>query len=40
MPVQAKTIQSLPLVGTWQNKDEDAGGVPDELDAYSYHRLA
>ncbi|XQF90254.1 hypothetical protein ACOBV8_17975 [Pseudoalteromonas espejiana] len=39
-PLNAKTVQSSPPVGTWQNKDEDGDGVPDELDAYSYHRLA
>ncbi|MDC3214797.1 PPC domain-containing protein [Pseudoalteromonas distincta] len=36
MPVQAKTIQSPPPVGTWQNKDEDGDGVPDEQDDYPF----
>ncbi|CAM2794957.1 MULTISPECIES: IPT/TIG domain-containing protein [Pseudoalteromonas] len=36
IPAQAKTIQSPPPVGTWQNNDEDADGVPDEQDDYPF----
>ncbi|MCK8131820.1 hypothetical protein [Pseudoalteromonas sp. 2CM28B] len=39
-PLHAKTIQPTTHIGTWQNKDEDGDGVVDDLDAYSYHRLA
>ncbi|ATC86485.1 MULTISPECIES: IPT/TIG domain-containing protein [Pseudoalteromonas] len=34
--VHAKTLQVSSHVGTWQNKDEDGDGVPDELDAYPF----
>ena len=34
--VHAKTLQASAHVGTWQNKDEDDDGVPDELDAYPF----
>tara|TARA_B100001059_G_scaffold235105_1_gene279710 strand:+ start:20789 stop:20989 length:201 start_codon:yes stop_codon:yes gene_type:complete len=31
----AKTIQPT-NIGTWQNKDEDGDGVPDEQDDYPF----
>ena len=35
-PSHAKTIQPTTHVGTWQNKDEDGDGVPDEQDDYPF----
>ncbi|MBB1282695.1 cell surface receptor IPT/TIG domain-containing protein [Pseudoalteromonas sp. SR41-1] len=35
-PAHAKTDQSSSDLGTWQNKDEDVDGVPDELDDYPF----
>ncbi|MEG3759611.1 cell surface receptor IPT/TIG domain-containing protein [Pseudoalteromonas carrageenovora] len=35
-PAHAKTDQSSSDLGTWQNKDEDVDGVPDELDDYLF----
>ena len=35
-PLHAKTIQPTTHVGTWQNKDEDGDGVPDEQDDYQF----
>ncbi|MBH0020532.1 hypothetical protein I6F40_09285 [Pseudoalteromonas sp. SWXJ133] len=35
-PSHANTIQSTSHVGTWQNKDEDGDGVPDEQDDYPF----
>ena len=34
-PLNAKTIQPT-NIGTWQNKDEDGDGVPDEHDDYPF----
>ena len=34
-PLSAKTIQPT-NIGTWQNKDEDGDGVPDEQDDYPF----
>lgn len=34
--VQAKTVKSSSYIGTWQNKDEDGDGVPDEQDDYPF----
>ncbi|MGB1201761.1 MAG: hypothetical protein ACPG5R_09370, partial [Cognaticolwellia aestuarii] len=35
-PLSAKTIQPTTHIGTWQNKDEDGDGVPDEQDDYPF----
>ncbi|MCW1717380.1 hypothetical protein OIZ54_01320 [Pseudoalteromonas sp. A3] len=35
-PLHAKTIQPTTDIGTWQNKDEDGDGVPDEQDDYPF----
>ena len=35
-PLHAKTIQPTTHIGTWQNKDEDGDGVPDEQDDYPF----
>ncbi|WP_157774077.1 hypothetical protein [Pseudoalteromonas atlantica] len=35
-PLSAKTIQPTIHIGTWQNKDEDGDGVPDEQDDYPF----
>ncbi|KPZ58872.1 hypothetical protein AN391_01554 [Pseudoalteromonas sp. P1-13-1a] len=32
----AKNIQPTTHIGTWQNKDEDGDGVPDEHDDYPF----
>jgi len=32
----AKNIQPTTHIGTWQNKDEDGDGVPDEQDDYPF----
>lgn len=32
----AKTIKPTAHIGTWQNKDEDGDGVPDEHDDYPF----
>jgi len=34
--VQAKIVKSPSHIGTWQNKDEDGDGVPDEQDDYPF----
>jgi len=34
--VQAKTVKSSAHIGSWQNKDEDGDGVPDEQDDYPF----
>lgn len=34
--VYANTVQSSSDLGTWQNKDEDGDGVPDEQDDYPF----
>ena len=36
VPVHGQTAQPTTHVGTWQNKDEDGDGVPDELDDYPF----
>jgi len=35
-PLNAKTIKPTTHIGTWQNKDEDGDGVPDEQDDYPF----
>lgn len=39
-PAHGQTVKPTTHIGTCQSKDEDGDGVPDDLDAYSYHRLA